>query len=862
MDLKQRKLTKDEWDAMEKPVSDEEKKILDLIINGYANVNIKVNEHKSIISRLKMEYSSKMEDYLYIKYFKVLIDIVEKELKHQFSDYKPIKIDSNIQIKGADKIRLDRNDDSTLKKQDIYENILLFHVENVLKLSESKKQSNIKMFMFHYFTLHKLLKNTIDLLNRHVVEICNNVIERFKDCVDTSVLIEHAVECVEQNPSLLQYSDGVLYDHQKEIFTVSKNKNPKLILYMAPTGTGKTLTPLGLSEAHAVLFLCGARHVGIALARAAISAGKKVAFAFGCASAGDVRLHFSAAKEFTKHRKSGGVGKVDNSVGDDVEIMISDLISYIPAMHYMRSFNRDEDLIVYWDEPTITLDYDTHEFHDIIQKNWKENLIPNMVLSSATLPRLSDLELTIPDFKDKFPQADIYNIVSHDCKKSIPIINKSGYVVLPHHMSSDYDEILKIVDHCENYLTILRYFDLEEVVGFITYVNNNYSNNKMTLGRHFDTLDEINMKNIKVYYLKLLKNINKDKWGDIHSHFMLHRKLRIPSNDNIDTKGNKIKNTPQTCNNGTAGVYVTTKDAHTLTDGPTIFITDDVEKIAKFSIQQANIPSVVMDDLMQKIEYNNMLNEKINELENNLEYLKEQAEKTMKNTVSSANAGVKVQGRSKSTKDFKKINRDTLDDSGVSKGDISKITNEINSVRSLIKEATLNDTFVPNKQHHIAKWAEEFDTKRSFASDIEDNIVNEIMLLNGIDDLWKVLLMMGIGVFISHDNIKYTEIMKQLADDQKLYMIIASSDYIYGTNYQFCHGYISKDLNLTQEKLIQAMGRVGRNNIQQNYTLRFRDDLQILKLFTSETEKPEIINMNRLFNSNKVVWEDKEYKGV
>jgi len=101
--------------------------------------------------------------------------------------------------------------------------------------------------------------------------------------------------------------------------------------------------------------------------------------------------------------------------------------------------------------------------------------------------------------------------------------------------------------------------------------------------------------------------------------------------------------------------------------------------------------------------------------------------------------------------------------------------------------------------------------------------------------------------------------MKRLADEQKLYMIIASSDYIYGTNYQFCHGFLSKDLNLTQEKLIQAMGRIGRNNIQQTYTVRFRDDEQIMKLFTSETDKPEIINMNRLFNTRKVVWQNDTY---
>ena len=90
-------------------------------------------------------------------------------------------------------------------------------------------------------------------------------------------------------------------------------------------------------------------------------------------------------------------------------------------------------------------------------------------------------------------------------------------------------------------------------------------------------------------------------------------------------------------------------------------------------------------------------------------------------------------------------------------------------------------------------------------------------------------------------------------------MIIASSDYIYGTNYQFCHAYLSKDLNLTQEKIVQALGRVGRFNIQQNYTIRFRDDSQILKLLTTETNKPEVINMNKLFNSNKVSWDGEKY---
>jgi len=69
-------------------------------------------------------------------------------------------------------------------------------------------------------------------------------------------------------------------------------------------------------------------------------------------------------------------------------------------------------------------------------------------------------------------------------------------------------------------------------------------------------------------------------------------------------------------------------------------------------------------------------------------------------------------------------------------------------------------------------------------------------------------------------------------------------------------------LGLTQEKIIQALGRIGRNNIQQEYSARFRDDDQIATLFTrfESTAKPEVINMNILFNSRNVKWNGEEFE--
>ena len=888
MDLKQRKLNKSEWDSIEIPVSKSEIDILNMIVQGYHDVNIRINYNNSIFSYLKIEFSEKMESYLFNKYFRERTAVIEKELKKINPEYKPMKIDSDIKLNSSDRVRLERFDEKTLFVNDIYENILLSHIEKVL---ENKKSNNIKLFHYHYFTLYKLIRNNINKLNSHVKNLTDKILNTFEDEINLANIIENAVEFIEKNNNLLKYSDLTLYEHQKDIFTACKAPNPKLVLYMAPTGTGKTLTPIALSEQKKIIFVCAARHVGIALAKAAISVKKKIAFAFGCGCAEDVRLHYFAAKVFTRNKRTGGIGKVDNTVGDNVEIMICDIKSYLPAMYYMLAHFSAEDIIMYWDEPTITLDYEEHDFHSTIRKNWKKNAIPNVVLSSATLPKLNELTETIPSFLNSFPGAEIVNIVSHDCKKSIPIVNKDGFVVLPHYLNEDYNKIKEIANHCDNYSTLLRYFDLKEVVDFITYVNsNNYGTNKTRLERHFETLNDVNMTNIKKYYIFLLQNIANNYWGVIYSHFNLIRRPRLLENETIDPKGNKIiksrsigpglgnihhqkplegsvltrltsEQVHQPIKPGTSGVYFTTKDSYTLTDGPTILISDDIEKMAKFYIQQANIPSLVMDDIMKKIEYNNVINERLFGLETEVEIIKEETEKKIKNEVKNSVGSHKIAGRNKSGKDTKKINRDVPEELQ-NRGQLSKLTEEINSLRSMIKSATLNDAFIPNRKMHQDKWAQGLDTQNAFTSNIDDNTVSDIMALNGVDNTWKVLLMMGIGVFINHENIAYTEIMKNLADEQKLYMIIASSDYIYGTNYQFCHGFLSKDLSLTQEKVIQAMGRIGRNNIQQTYTVRFRDDSQIAKLFTSETEKPEIINMNRLFNTRKVIWKDNEYVEV
>jgi len=880
MDLKQRKLSKAEWESVEVPVSTAEKEVLSLICKGYHDSSIKYNKHNSLFTFLKIEYRPKMEDYLYNKYFSTRINTFIKKYKIANS-LLDVKVNSKIDLKKADMIRLAQNEVDNLTSNEAYEVVLLDHIEQLF-ISHILKNDK---WIFNYYTLFRLIKNNISHLNKYIVEIVNNILTAFESEVSIPLIIKDSDKYIEKNSDLLKFSDMTLYEHQKEIFAAIKVRKPKLVLYIAPTGTGKTLTPIGISEHYKVIFVCAARHVGLALARSAISIEKKIAFAFGCTGSEDVRLHYYAAAEVTRDWRSGAIRKVDNTVGHKVEIIICDIKSYLPAMYYMLSFNQAQNIVTYWDEPTITMDYESHEFHSIIKKNWKENLIPNFVLSSATLPKLDELTETVNDFTSRFPNAIVNNIVSYDCRKTIPLVNNYGYIVMPHLLSADYNEVKKVAKHCQSNLTLMRYFDLKEASNFILYCeNNNLIKSSAKIERNFASLDDVNMSSIKLHYLKVLENVSASSWDSIYLAMKNQQEKRIKPNEGIDAKGNVIfksrsidSNSNNISNNNTASgqtifrqasqevvpppavptagncaIYVTTKDAYTLTDGPTIFLANNVEKIAQFCIQQANIPVKIMEDIMTKIEHNNTINEKIDELQKELECQLDKVGKSDKSKDETKNKG---KGKTKSKAD---------NEEAETNGAIIRLRQKLEQLRSMIQPATLSDVFIPNKLAHINRWASsisESAVKTSFTSSIDEETVTSIMLLKNVAPSWKVLLLLGIGVFTNHESIEYTEIMKALADKQHLYMIIADSDYIYGTNYQFCHGYLSKDMELTQEKIIQALGRIGRNNIQQDYSIRFRDDEQINILFKSYSafEKPEVVNMNKLFTRRNLDFVNGEF---
>ena len=916
MDLTQKKLSKSEWLNIEVPFPESEKKILQLIIDGYNNVNISVNNSLSLIHVMKLEVcATGIHEYFYKTYFEELIKkTIEKYPMQEFKYESPNEA-KKILLKKAHIMRIN-NMNSRLegKKGIIIEYIL---IDNITLLFKYMHNSSDK-YAFYLYTIIQIRKAHISDVNKYVLDFIDKIIALVLPKVKMQDVINQAYIFIEKNPSILKYQDITLYQHQKDIYKTfhyatpneydeKTNKlvgqstiSPRVVLYTAPTGTGKTLTPLGLSEGFRIIFICAARHVGLALAKSAVCLGKRIAIAFGCETADDIRLHYYAASEYSVNKRSGGIGKVDNTVGDKVEIMICDIKSYLIAMQYMMAFSpnhcvneeideniaeidsmmedseekekllykksvlnnqrvqieKDCDIITYWDEPTISMDYDEHPLHDLIQKTWRENKISKLVLSCATLPKQHEIGEALQSFQMKFPNSIVVDISSFDCKKSISLLDETCKSVVPHLLYEQYDELQKCVRHCMDNKSLLRYFDLQEIIKFINKIHQTNSvDSHLKMESYFeDGIKDITMNSLKQYYLHLLKHVSSEKWPTIYSDLISVQKSKFEHINKIQrTQSLQEKSTMgggplmriqsvQTMSNGSIkgpknilGLNITTTDAHTLTDGPTIYLTDNVENLGKFYLMQSNIPERVFQSIYQRVESNTVIQKQLTELENKLEHLQEM----------STNAVEKGQGKKSDKKmNDKKMNRDDEKQSP----EIRKISQQIESLRMQIVMVNMDDVYIPNTQSHQRTWTGDFQPA-PYSPNIDEDDVCKIMALD-VDNNKKILLLLGIGVFTDENtaNPRYMEIMKKLAYEQRLYLILASSDYIYGTNYQFTHGYIGKDLSqMTQQKTIQALGRIGRNNMQQEYTIRFRDNAMLHQLFTKPEENKESILMNRLF---------------
>ena len=173
-------------------------------------------------------------------------------------------------------------------------------------------------------------------------------------------------------------------------------------------------------------------------------------------------------------------------------------------------------------------------------------------------------------------------------------------------------------------------------------------------------------------------NLKKEKWDEI---YLKQQSVRIKKYDST--------------------INILTSDAHTLTTGPTIFLTDEIEKVGKIYLKSVKIPEKVLKDLLETIDFNNKLNTKINDLEKEFQ------------------SGITKHEINNNKSDDKKI-----------PPELQQIREKISEFRFLVKPISLSNIFIPNRKDHFNKWCiDQTKEKDIFTSEISDYIVEKIMLL-------------------------------------------------------------------------------------------------------------------------------------
>tara|TARA_A200000113_G_scaffold147951_2_gene133232 strand:- start:396 stop:2897 length:2502 start_codon:yes stop_codon:yes gene_type:complete len=820
--LKQTKLTKQEWTQMEKPLTNiQESNILKMIESGYEDEKACYKPYICLNQFLNIQpdFDAFIFDTL----------LLEKLIK--LNKKNALSLDSFLQsnkkrklkVSKADQIRI-QNSSKLFEKNNKYDNtiiefILLQEIKTMSKvIQKSKVYQTEKKYLLSLYNVYLIWNEYREELNKVFDNALEEIMATFLKHLNVEFLLKHVSKCIEHNPCL-KYKTFYLYTHQKEIISIFKTQStvPKFIMYCAPTSSGKTLSPLALSTHYKVLFVCASKHIGLSLAKSAYHLNKKVGFAFGCQDVDNIRLNYNAIHSYKENHYKKKIP--DHSDGTNVDIMICDLVSFEYAMLYMKAFHKVENSILFWDEPTIGLDVDTHKLHEKIKYIWDINVIPNVVFSCATLPKEDKIQGMINSFETKFPRAMSQYIHSYDQITNLMMYDDCGNVIMPHTYFEDYKIMYDfLVYQGKKYY---KFYNCHECAKFLLFYNTHISTD--FLRKQFqDNISNVSLFTIKDTYIRCLFDIKEDTWGVIRNKYLSLYPLNTVPDESI-------------------GCDLTTKHAHSLTNGPTLYISNQVQNICKYLLHIAKIDPKILQGIQGKINENKQISVSLGK-----------KKKDYEDKIAKFQDNDKIMEQMRFPPDVMELHR------------------EIEQLESSIRQLHIDAIFQPNSRSHYEKWNREkcidYDNSDVYTCHVDDASIKEVMYLYTVHEIYKILLLMGVGVFsdeiiprmqdnnhidessISEENNSYLEIMKQLAQEKSLYLIIANSDYIYGTNYQFSHCYLGKDMkHMSQEKIIQCIGRIGRQERNKHFSFRFRSKEQIDVLYKIPEESMEAINMNKLF---------------
>jgi hypothetical protein len=542
------------------------------------------------------------------------------------------------------------------------------------------------------------------------------------------------------------------YDSQIELAKLVKNNvsNGFLALYKTLPGLGKTSMILAIcsfirksNSDLKVIFCCSdlLESVRVQVLRVVFNFGIK----FGIATSSPKEDSFVITNSWNCPKDI------------EREIIVADYKSTYLLLKESKS-----KYLLFFDEPTVLTD----QVENTTTLNYLSLILYNLpshtILSSATLPMLSELEPIISHFSSRFPEAKVCEIVSNKTLLGSFIKDFNSNVIIPHSYCNNYVDLKNMITRIKNFPLLGKFYTLPFLMNLNKFCL------KHGCGINLDSIETFDQDNILENILNLLGSVSElDKiYLDLEKQLQVFNEFKEIQVNDIQEEQFDLERLDVEFNSVVPNKFLTSHAFKYL--GCCLVATLNPVEYAKKHL------FAIVDKLKEKTE--------IRSIHKKYEsYLAE---------MSRYNEAVE-----------KIKNKYTAEE---------KIDEEVGKLK--IPKFEFNKSIEINTEPHIksfAKYVKSYDLSM-LKNSVNPEKINITEFL--IDDNLKFLLYMGVGLYSKDLDPDYTNKVLEMLQDRELAYIIADESFCYGANYLISNVIIDDDIGNPHSinTILQLIGRTAR----------------------------------------------------
>jgi hypothetical protein len=635
------------------------------------------------------------------------------------------------------------------------------------------------------------------------------------------------------------------YPSQIELINKVREDNQSLIFFISMIGTGKTtmIAPLskyveqiqthykssGIKKKYELLFACSVEPVRHQVGSIAYNCSIK----FGIGSSGDktVRVvnHFST---------------------DDTNrsLVIADLTTALELLTTAK--DRNTEYMLFIDEPTVGADQENHPITRLVVQ-LLEKCPPLTILSSATMPKSSELPDIVELYKSNYPLGKIKEVVSLESKIGCQVFNSDRVTIAPHVNCNNkeelYEQINKIIEmpFLRRIYTPLMMYHLYDKM-----ISNGISSELLPdLEKIFNipsNLSQNNVENIAISLLKIIyNNANDDTIKKICS--LENIKISEDLDDIKDIHENKYD------------IFDTNK----------IFLSHSHYYLGNCLIACLNPVQFALEagnELIIRIKKIGGLKKFVKEYEDSLDVYNEKLIKfNQKHDLKDEEA----------SKGYKRADISRVDNKEIKFAVDSKKRNTIHDKNEKADDMRLKEgiikpvfSFPPQLQINTLAFIKIFNP--SIIEHLEKSVIRSPLINQyhdlGVDDDIMLLLLCGVGIYSNSSDAltqEYLEAVLHYAEKGELAFVISDESICYGANYPFGHVIVEDEFALkhsigTMFQLWGRAGRIGKSWSANAHLTGKKSEYKFMEYLKGKTDKGTKLEAINISKALSLVIEERE----